>query len=133
MPPASGGGGSPRRNFLEKRHKNRYITLDKSDSSMYNDVKPNEEATRMKASKIIEKIMKDKGMSKAALGRAVGISDEKNKSQPTDTINKRLKQKSIGIDVIAEMADKMDYQVLIVPKGVTVRSDWYKVEDDGDE
>jgi hypothetical protein len=87
----------------------------------------------MKASKIIEKIMKDKGMSKAALGRAVGISDERNKSQPTDTINKRLKQKSIGIDVIAEMADKMDYQVLIVPKGVTVRSDWYKVEDDDDE
>lgn len=82
----------------------------------------------MKANKIIESIMEIKNMSKASLGRAVGISEEGNKSRTTDTINKRLKQKSISIDVVADMVEKMGYQVLIVPDGVTVKSDWYKVD-----
>lgn len=88
---------------------------------------------RMKANEILKVLMEAKNMSKAALGRAVGISDEKNKSQPTDTINKRLKQKNISIDMVADMVDKMDYQVVIVPKGVTVKSDWYRVDGEDNE
>ena len=87
----------------------------------------------MKASEIVLALMKEKKMSKAALGRAVGIDDSNNKSQPTDTINKRLKQQSIGIDLVAEMVDKMDYQVVIIPKGVSLRSDWYKVDGEPNE
>ena len=88
----------------------------------------------MKANKIIEALMEIKNMSKAALGRAVGISEEGNKSRPTDTINKRLnKQKNISIDMVADMVDKMDYQVLIVPKGVTVKSDWFRVDGEDSE
>lgn len=87
----------------------------------------------MKTNEILKVLMEAKNMSKAALGRAVGISDEKNKSQPTDTINKRLKQKNISIDMVADMVDKMDYQVVIVPKGVTVKSDWYRVDGEDNE
>lgn len=87
----------------------------------------------MKASAIIKAIMKEKKMSMAALGRAVGIeigeNDPKNKA--TDVISKRLKQKNMSIDMVADMVDKMDYQVVIVPKGVTVKADWYRV--DGEE
>ena len=88
----------------------------------------------MKVREIIKAIMKEKKMSMAALGRAVGIeigeNDPKNKA--TDVISKRLRQKNMSIGMVAEMVDKMDYQVVIVPKGVTVKSDWYKV-DEGEE
>ena len=87
----------------------------------------------MKAAEIVLALMKEKKMSKAALGRAVGVDDSKNKSQPTDTINKRLKQQSIGIDLIADMVDKMDYQVVVIPKGVSLRSEWYKVDGETNE
>ena len=92
----------------------------------------------MKASKIIEALMEAKGWSKAALGRSVGVSSlmkdgTENKSKPTDVINKRLKQKNISIDVVAEMVDKMDYQVVIIPKSVSVKSDWYKVDGEDNE
>ena len=87
----------------------------------------------MKAAEIVLALMKEKKMSKAALGRAVGIDDSNNKSQPTDTINKRLKQQSIGIDLVAEMVDKMDYQVVVIPKGVSLRSDWYRVDGEANE
>lgn len=84
----------------------------------------------MKASTILKTIMKEKKMSMAALGRAVGIeiAEGEPKNKATDVISKRLKQKSISIDMVAEMADKMDYQVVIIPKGVTVKADWYRVD-----
>lgn len=87
----------------------------------------------MKVNKIIAKLMEERKMSKAALGRAVGVDDSKNKSQPTDTINKRLKQTNISIDMVADMVDKMDYQVVIIPKGVSLRSDWYRVDGEDNE
>ena len=89
----------------------------------------------MKAAAIIKAIMKEKKLSMAALGRAVGIevgeNDPKNKA--TDVISKRLKQKNMSIDMVADMVDKMDYQVVIVPKGVTVKSDWYRVDGENNE
>lgn len=92
----------------------------------------------MKVAKIIEKLMEKKNWSKAALGRAVGISTmtgtgKENKSKPTDVINKRLKQDNISIDMVVEMVEKMDYQVVIIPQGVTVKSDWYKVDGEDNE
>lgn len=86
----------------------------------------------MKANEIIRAIMKEKKMSMAALGRMIGTKGTAQNAA-TDMISKRLKQKSIGIDVVAEMADKMDYQVVIIPKGVNVagKADWYLV--DGEE
>lgn len=97
---------------------------------------------KLRASKIIEVILKEKKWSKATLGRAVGITTEtgtgrENKSKPTDVINKRLKQDNISIDMVAEMVEKMGYKVLIVPDGVTVKKDWYEVvrtdDVDGDD
>lgn len=87
----------------------------------------------MKVAAIIKAIMQEKKMSMAALGRAVGIeiAEHEPKNKATDVISKRLKQKNISIDMVADMVDKMDYQVVIVPKGVTVKSDWYRV--DGEE
>ena len=84
----------------------------------------------VKATEIIEAIRKDKNMSKAELGRALGFAPEEGQAsyRPTDVISKRLKQKTINIDLIVDMAKAMNYQVLIVPDGVTVRSDWYKVD-----
>lgn len=87
----------------------------------------------MKANKIIESILEAQKKSKASLGRALKISEEGNKSRPTDTINKRLKQKNISIAMVADMVEKMGYQVLIVPDGVTVKQDWYKVDGDSNE
>lgn len=89
----------------------------------------------MKASEILKTIMKEKKMSMATLGRAVGIkvgeNDPKNKA--TDVISKRFKQKDISASMVAEMADKMDYQLVILPKGVTIKSDWFKVDGEGEE
>lgn len=84
----------------------------------------------MKASEIIRTIMKEKKMSMAALGRMIG-TEGVAQNAATDMISKRLKQKSIGIDRVAEMVEKMDYKVVIVPSGTTVKSDWYEV--DGEE
>ena len=89
----------------------------------------------MKAIEILKVIMKEKKMSKAALGRAVGVKvaegDPKNKA--TDVIGKRLKQKDISAGMVAEMVDKMDYQLVIIPKGVTVQKGWFLVDEGGEE
>lgn len=89
----------------------------------------------MKANNILRAIMKEKKLSMAALGRAVGIEigEGEPKNKATDIISKRLKQKNMSIDMVAEMVDKMDYQVVIIPKGVTIKSDWYKVDGEGEE
>ena len=81
----------------------------------------------MRANEIIRTIMEKKGWSMATLGRAIG-TEGVAKNAATDMISKRLKQKTIGIDNVVEMVDKMDYQVVVIPKGVTLKNDWYKVE-----
>lgn len=81
----------------------------------------------MKATEIVKALLKEKKMSMAALGRAIG-TEAKGANGPTDMIAKRLKQTTITIEHVADMVDKMDYQVVVIPKGVTIRSDWYKVD-----
>ena len=86
----------------------------------------------MRANDILKAIMREKKMSMAALGRLIG-TEGVAQNAATDMISKRLKQKTIGIDRVAEMADKMDYQVLIVPKDVAMKADWYRVGDEENE
>lgn len=78
----------------------------------------------MKAVKILEEIIKEQGKSKADLGRAVGIPTEKN---PTDLINKRLKQENISINVMLEMLGVMGYTLVVVPSGSRLTKDGYEV------
>lgn len=78
----------------------------------------------MKIEAIVKAIMEEKNMSKAQLGRAVGIADEKN---PSDVINKRLKQKNISVNVLSEMLGAMGYTLTIVPAGPKLKDGEYEV------
>lgn len=78
----------------------------------------------MKAAKIVDKIMREQGKSKAELGRAVGIPTEKN---PTDVINKRLKQENISVNVMLEMLNAMGYTMVVVPSGTKLKDEWPEV------
>ena len=78
----------------------------------------------MKAVKIVDKIMREQGKSKAELGRAVGIPTEKN---PTDVINKRLKQENISVNVMLEMLNAMGYTMVVVPSGTKLKDEWPEV------
>lgn len=78
----------------------------------------------MKAVAIVDKIMKEQGKSKAELGRAVGIPTEKN---PTDVINKRLKQENISVNVMLEMLNAMGYTMVVVPSGSKVTKEGREV------
>ncbi len=78
----------------------------------------------MKAVKIVDEIMKGQGKSKAELGRAVGIPTEKN---PTDVINKRLKQENISVNVMLEMLSTMGYTMVVVPTGSKIKEGEYEV------
>lgn len=73
----------------------------------------------MKPNEIVEAIMKDKGISKAQLGRACGIEspDANNKSYQTDVISKRLKQQKMSVKLFVEMLDAMGYTVIVDQKG----------------
>lgn len=72
----------------------------------------------MKVQTILETVMEENGMTKAQLGRAVGIADEKN---PSDLINKRMKQKNISVNVLSEMLAAMGYTMVVVPKGTKMK------------
>lgn len=78
----------------------------------------------MKVQEIMETIMTDKSMTKAQLGRAVGIADEKN---PSDVINKRMKQKNISVNVLSEMLAAMGYTMVVVPSGPKLKEGEYEV------
>lgn len=78
----------------------------------------------MRIEEIMTTIMEEKKMSKAQLGRAVGIADEKN---PSDVINKRMKQKNISVNVLSEMLAAMGYTMVIVPAGPKTKDGEYEV------
>ena len=82
----------------------------------------------MKANEIIKTIMEEQGKSKAQLGRAVGIPNEKN---PTDVINKRLKQENISVNVLSEMLAAMGYTLVAVPAGPRLKDGEYEVTING--
>lgn len=78
----------------------------------------------MRVEEILKDIMEDKGMTKAQLGRAVGIADEKN---PSDVINKRIKQKNISVNVLSEMLGAMGYTLAVIPKGTKMQNGEFEV------
>lgn len=78
----------------------------------------------MEVREILAAIMEEKGKTKAELGRAVGIADEKN---PSDVINKRMKQKNISVNVLSEMLAVMGYTMTIVPTGSKLKDNEYEV------
>lgn len=82
----------------------------------------------MKAVEIVKVIMEEQGKSKAQLGRAVGIPSEKN---PTDVINKRLKQENISVNVLSEMLAAMGYTMVVVPTGTRLKEGEYEVTING--
>ncbi len=72
----------------------------------------------MRANEIILAIMAKTNKSKAELGRAVGIeAPEGNKSYPSDVINKRLKQKTMSVEMFSQMLGAMGYTIIVAPKG----------------
>lgn len=77
----------------------------------------------MTVSEIMQTIMVEKGITKAQLGRAVGIADNK----ATDLISKRIKHKNPSLNVLAEMLGAMGYTIKIVPAGSKVREGEYEV------
>ena len=85
----------------------------------------------MKVEEILKTIMEEKNMSKAQLGRAVGVvTAEEAKEKPskaTDVINKRMKQKNISVNVLGEMLAAMGYTMVIVPAGPKLKDGEYEV------
>ncbi len=85
----------------------------------------------MNVEEIMMNIMTEKGISKAQLGRAVGVvTPEEAKEKPTkasDVINKRLKQKNISVNVLSEMLAAMGYTMTIVPAGPKLKDGEYEV------
>lgn len=85
----------------------------------------------MKVEEILNNVMKEKGISKAQLGRAVGVvTPEEAKEKPskaTDIINKRIKQKNISVNVLSEMLAAMGYTMVIVPAGPKLKDGEFEV------
>ena len=85
----------------------------------------------MKVEEILNNILKENNMSKAQLGRAVGVvTQEEAKDKPskaTDIINKRMKQKNISVNVLSEMLAAMGYTITIVPAGPKLKDGEYEV------
>ena len=85
----------------------------------------------MTVEEILKTIMADKNMSKAQLGRAIGVvTAEEAKEKPskaTDIIGKRMKQKNISVNVLREMLAAMGYTMVIVPAGPKLKDGEYEV------
>ena len=85
----------------------------------------------MRVEEILTVIMEEKNISKAQLGRAVGVvTPEEAKEKPskgTDVINKRIKQKNISVNVLTEMLAAMGYTMVIVPAGPKLKDGEYEV------
>ena len=77
----------------------------------------------MKVEAILAAIVEDSGMTKAQIGRAVGIEDKK----ATDLISKRMKQKNISVNVLVEMLDAMGYTMVVAPKGSKLKDGEFEV------
>ena len=85
----------------------------------------------MTVEEILKTIMADKNMSKAQLGRAIGVvTAEEAKEKPskaTDIIGKRMKQKNISVNTLSEMLVAMGYTMVIVPAGPKLKDGEYEV------
>lgn len=75
----------------------------------------------MKATEILTKIMEEKGMTNAQLGKKVGLSG--------DAIYQRKNQDNISVKVLNQMLCAMDYEIVIQPTQTGRRADGVFVVD----
>lgn len=79
----------------------------------------------MNATEILAKIMEDKDLTNAALGKMIGVEG--------DIVYQRKKQKNIGIKNLNQMLCAMGYEIVIQPTTKGRKADGvYVVDDRGD-
>lgn len=61
----------------------------------------------MKVQEAITKLIKDNGLKKAEFARRLNVSPQ--------ALNGRLTQEGIGINCVAEMVEKLNYRVVLLP------------------
>lgn len=80
----------------------------------------------MNATEILAKIMEDKGLTNASLGKMIGVEG--------DIIYQRKKQKNIGVKNLNQMLCAMGYEIVIQPTTNVRRAEGvYVVDDRGDK
>ena len=80
----------------------------------------------MNATEILMKIMEDKGLTNAALGKMIGVDG--------DIIYQRKKQKNIGVKILNQMLCAMGYEIVIQPATTGRKAEGvYVVDDRGDK
>lgn len=75
----------------------------------------------MKATEILTKIMQEKGMTNAQLGKKIGLSG--------DAVYQRKNQDNISVKVLNQMLCAMDYEIVIQPTQNGRRADGVYVVD----
>lgn len=61
----------------------------------------------MRIQDAISKLIKDNGLKKAEFARRLNVSPQ--------ALNGRLTQEGIGINCVAEMVEKLNYRVVLIP------------------
>lgn len=69
----------------------------------------------MKATEILKKIMEEKGLTNAELGKKIGLSG--------DAVYQRKSQDNISVKVLNQMLCAMDYEIVIQPTQTGRRAD----------
>lgn len=77
---------------------------------------------KVKSNEAIKAILKSKQMSKTALGRLLGHSPQ--------VIHNRLERKTMEASSIIEMANALDYKVVIMPKASKLPKGGYEITND---
>lgn len=73
----------------------------------------------MKATDIIRAIMEKKEVKPSMLADRLKIKN--------NTLSERMTQKNISVLKLSEMLRVMDYKILIVPRNVQIKDDWYEL------
>lgn len=73
----------------------------------------------MKATDIIRVIMEKKEVKPSMLADRLKIKN--------NTLSARMTQKNISVLKLSEMLRVMDYKILIVPRNVQIKDDWYEL------
>jgi len=76
----------------------------------------------MNTKQIIDKIMVDKGLSLSTVAGRLGVTSACLWGRI------RYQNKEMNIDKAIDVLASMDYEMVIVPRGTKLKSDWYLVE-----
>ena len=79
----------------------------------------------MKTTEILSKIMEEKGVTNAQLGKKIGCSG--------DIVYQRKKQKNISVKVLNQMLCALDYEIIIQPTSSGRRAEGVYVVDNRGE